>query len=79
MSPRKDEPEAIAASERVAAMSNAASRHFNRGQRAFFFALAYLGWFVGPYALFVSTAAVLVAMWRRQFSSDARAALEEHK
>jgi uncharacterized membrane protein len=77
MSPRKDEPESIAASERVAAMSNAASRHFNRGQRAFFFALAYLGWFVGPYALFVSTAAVLVAMWRRQFSSDARAALGE--
>jgi uncharacterized membrane protein len=41
-------------------------------------ALAWLGWFVGPYALLVSTAAVLVAMWRRQFSSDARAALGEH-
>jgi uncharacterized membrane protein len=40
--------------------------------------LAGLGWFVGPYALLVSTAAVLVAMWRRQFSSDARAALGEH-
>ena len=26
----------------------AAGRHFNRGQRAFFFALGYLGWFVSP-------------------------------
>jgi uncharacterized membrane protein len=24
-------------------------RHFNRGQRAFFFALGYLGWFVSPW------------------------------
>ena len=39
--------------------------------------LAYLGWFAGRYALFVTTA-VLVAMWRRQFSSNARAALGEH-
>jgi uncharacterized membrane protein len=70
-------PEAMAAVKRVAALHVVAGKHFNRGQRAFFFALAYLGWFVGPYALFVSTAAVLVAMWRRQFSSDARAALGE--
>jgi uncharacterized membrane protein len=27
----------------------AAGRHFNRGQRAFFFALGYLGWFVRPW------------------------------
>ena len=30
----------------------AAGRHFNRGQRAFFFALGYLGWFVSPWVLF---------------------------
>lgn len=61
---------------RAAAMSIAAGRHFNRGQRAFFFALAYLGWFISPYVLMAATAAVLVVMWRRQFSSDAVEALD---
>ena len=52
-------------------MNIAAGRHFNRGQRAFFFALAYLGWFLGPVSFLVVTGAVLTAMWRRQFASDA--------
>jgi uncharacterized membrane protein len=60
---------------RAASMNTVASRHFNRGQRAFFFALAYLGWFLSPYVLMASTAAVLVVMCRRQFGSDALAAL----
>ena len=37
---------------RIAAMNVSAGSHFARGQRAFFFALAYLGWFVGPLILF---------------------------
>jgi uncharacterized membrane protein len=49
----------------------AAGRHFNRGQRAFFFALGYLGWFVSPWVLFVTTALVVIVTWRRQFASDA--------
>lgn len=52
-------------------MNIAAGRHFNRGQRAFFFALAYLGWFLGPITFLGFTGAVLVAMYRRQFASDA--------
>jgi len=46
-----------------------AGLHFNRGQRAFFFALGYLGWFVGPIALMVTTVATVIVMWRRQFAS----------
>src|SRR3954469_14015995 len=60
-----------AAAERAANMSIAAAHHFNRGQRAFFFALAYMGWLVSGYVLIFSTAAVMVVMWRRQFASDA--------
>ena len=52
-----------------------AGRHFNRGQRAFFFALGYLGWFIGPVPLMVTTAGVVVVMWRRQFASASRDAL----
>ncbi len=56
---------------RAAEMNIVAGRHFNRGQRAFFFALAYLGWFIGPIVLIVTTLVVVVAILIRQFSSDA--------
>jgi uncharacterized membrane protein len=70
-----NEPEVLAAARRAAAMNAVAGRHFNRGQRAFFFALAYLGWFISAYVLMATTAAVLYVMWRRQFMSDAREAV----
>jgi len=60
---------------RAANMNVVAGRHFTRGLQAFFFALAYLGWFIGPWVLIGSTALVLVIVWRRQFASDALAAL----
>ena len=40
-------------------MNAVAGKHFNRGQRAFFFSLAYLGWFVSAYLFIVATAGVL--------------------
>ena len=64
-------PEAEAHVIRTTRLFEAAGRHFNRGQRAFFFALGYLGWFVSPWVLFVSTAAVVIVTWRRQFASNA--------
>jgi uncharacterized membrane protein len=60
---------------RTARLCEAAGRHFNRGQRAFFFALGYLGWFISPWLLFASTAAIVVVMWSRQFTSDASRAM----
>ncbi len=60
---------------RITRLFESAGRHFNRGQRAFFFALGYLGWFAGPWPLFVSTTAVVIVMWRRQFASAAQRAL----
>ena len=60
---------------RAAEMSIVAGRHFNRGQRAFFFALAYLGWFIGPIVLIVTTLCVVLAILVRQFASDALSAV----
>ena len=71
------EDEMLRAVRRLAAMNVSAGRHFARGQRAFFFALAYLGWFVSPYVLIVSTSAVVIIMWRRQFASEIRNTLLE--
>jgi uncharacterized membrane protein len=72
-----NDEEAKAAARRAAAMNVVAGRHFNRGQRAFLFALAYLGWFVSPYIFMGATAMCLLVMWRRQFASDAIAALTD--
>jgi uncharacterized membrane protein len=69
-------PHARAFARRSAQICDDAGRHFNRGQRAFFFALGYLGWFLGAVPLAITTAAVLVVMWRRQYASDARKAFD---
>src|SRR5579863_2029877 len=68
---QRDTPQAEAHVVRTTRLFEAAGKHFNRGQRAFFFALGYLGWFVSPWVLFVSTAAVVIVTWRRQFASSA--------
>ncbi|MBX6426682.1 MAG: DUF599 domain-containing protein [Variibacter sp.] len=73
----KDAAEAKAHARRAARLMESAGRHFNRGQRAFFFALGYLGWFLGPSALIATTLAVLAVTWRRQFASDAQRALTD--
>ena len=71
LSTDKDSSEAETHVLRTARLLASAGLHFNRGQRAFFFALGYLGWFIGPVVFMLTTALVLVTMWRRQFSSDA--------
>jgi uncharacterized membrane protein len=72
----KDTAEARAHALRTGQMCAAAGLHFNRGQRAFFFALGYLGWFLTPWLLIVATIAVVFAIYRRQFSSDALRSLD---
>jgi uncharacterized membrane protein len=72
----KDTPAAQIFAHRAARLCADAGRHFNRGQRAFFFALGYLGWFLGPVPFALSTAGILIVMWQRQFASDARKAFE---
>ena len=73
---KRDTPEAEAHVIRTSRLFEAAGRHFNRGQRAFFFALGYLGWFISPWVLFVTTGAVVIVTWRRQFASNAWRAME---
>jgi len=72
----KDTAEAQAFAHRAARLCADAGRHFNRGQRAFFFALGYLGWFLGPLPFALTTTGVVIVMWRRQFASDARMAFD---
>ena len=55
--------------QRAAKVANLAARHFNRGLRAFYFALAALSWVLHPIAFMVATAWVAVVLYRRDFRS----------
>ena len=70
-----DTPEMQAAVQRASRLTVIAGRHFNRGLRAFFMSVGYLGWFLGPYALVATSGFVLLVLIRRQFLSDSKAAL----
>ena len=74
-SSQRDTAEAEAHVMRTTRLFEAAGRHFNRGQRAFFFALGYLGWFISPWFLMATSVVVAIVLWRRQFASDSRSAV----
>ncbi|MBC8131228.1 MAG: DUF599 family protein [Rhizobiaceae bacterium] len=61
----------------AATMNQLAAKHFNAGLRGIFFGIAYLGWFLGPYVLVVTTLLVMVILAHRQFFSAARYAVSE--
>lgn len=69
-------PEMEDIAERAAKLNAIAAGHFNKGQRAFFFSLAYLGWFVSPLLFMAGSAAVFAVLYRRQFRSDSLRAVE---
>ena len=60
---------------RVAKMNIIGGRHFTAGLRGIFFAVGYMGWFIGPRFFIVSTVLVLLVLIRRQFFSNARKVL----
>jgi uncharacterized membrane protein len=75
-SSEKDSEAARKFAYRGARLCEDAGLQFNRGQRAFFFALGYLGWFLGPIELALTTVGVVIVMWRRQFVSVSRRAFD---
>jgi len=60
---------------RAARMNILAGKHFNAGLRGVFFSIGYLGWFVGPEVLVLTTLLLVTVLVRRQFFSAARLAL----
>jgi uncharacterized membrane protein len=60
---------------RAARINILAAKHFNSGQRGIFFSIGYLGWLIGPIFLVLTTTLVAAVLLRRQFFSNARAAV----
>jgi len=55
--------------QQLADLQTLAGRHFNRGVRAYFFAIAGLAWFVHPAAFAAATTWVTYVLHRREFRS----------
>lgn len=53
-----------------------AADSFNRGLRAYYFALAMLAWFFSPWAFMAATVLVVAIMVRREFRSDSLGSLD---
>jgi len=63
--------------EMAAKVANRAARHFNTGLRAYYFGLAALAWILHPLALVAASLLVLRELYRREFRSVVREALQE--
>ena len=55
--------------ERGARLMDRGINTFNRGLRAYYFALALLAWFIGPFYLAVAVVWVIAVLYRRDFRS----------
>ncbi|MGD9740517.1 MAG: DUF599 domain-containing protein [Bauldia sp.] len=70
-------PAADTAIEKTALFLALGSRNFNRGQRAFLFSLAYLGWLASPWFIIAGTLIVVIVLVHRQFFSAPAFAFNE--
>lgn len=69
------DPRALPRAAQAAEVNITATRAYNRGLRAIYFAMAALAWMLGPLALMAATALTLGMLWRREFASQSRAVL----
>ncbi len=77
--PPVPEDEAHEFADRAARVNINASRHFNRGLRSYFFALAVLGWFMHAAAFIIATTWVLWIVYRREYRSHAYYSLKRKR
>lgn len=64
--------------EHTAWISTLASKDFNQGLRAYYFALAALAWFVNVWSFMAVTILVVTVLYYREFHSEALRSLEMH-
>ncbi len=67
-----DDPLAYHRAAQAAEINITAAKSFNRGLRAIYFALAALGWLLGPWGLIAGTVAATTVLLRREFTSTSR-------
>lgn len=76
--PEPSEPDAARAAARASRMSMMSAHNFNRGIRAYFFALSALAWFYHPVAFIICATWVTLVLYNREFRSHALEILTGH-
>jgi uncharacterized membrane protein len=66
------DPLAAPRARQVAEINITAAKSFNRGLNSIYFALASLGWLIGPIPLLITTALTAGVQLRREFASHSR-------
>ncbi|MEM8796095.1 MAG: DUF599 family protein [Pseudomonadota bacterium] len=69
MPSEQDEAKSERCLQAALGMNKEAASHFNRGLRAFFFSLGFIGWFIGPVVFILATTLIVFVLYRRQFHS----------
>ena len=72
-----EDPRAPILASKAAEINITAARSFNRGLRSLYFALAGLGWILGPIPLILGAMMTVIVVWRREFASQSRRILLE--
>jgi uncharacterized membrane protein len=75
----REDPTRLQLAETAAKVANRAARHFNTGLRAYYFGLAALAWILHPFALIVASLFVMQELYRREFRSVVREALQDSR
>ncbi|MDF1832581.1 MAG: DUF599 domain-containing protein, partial [Porticoccaceae bacterium] len=70
-----DEAGARQFSTQAAKVISRAAQAFNVGLRSYYFSLAYLLWFLNPWAFMLGSATVVGVLYRREFRSRVLSAL----
>ncbi|MCX7289061.1 MAG: DUF599 domain-containing protein [Rhodobacterales bacterium] len=69
------DPQAFHRAGQAAEINITAAKSFNRGLHSIYFALAALGWLLGPWGLLISTVLATSILLRREFASHSRAVI----
>lgn len=70
-----DAPLSFHRAGQAAEINITAAKSFNRGLRSIYFALAALGWLVGPWGLVAGSVIATIILLRREFASHSRAVI----
>ena len=71
------DPLAFHRAGQAAEINITAARSFNRGLHSIYFALAALGWLLGPWGLIVGTILATTLLLRREFASASRLVIQQ--
>jgi len=75
--PPPDDPKREAAVKPMAAANSFAGDEFNRGIRAYYFGIATVTWMIHPWLFIGVTSAILLVLYRRDFSSSVLSVLND--